>query len=96
MRCLSTLTAAAALLFAATAAQAGDVRPPGGADTSGRGATGAGTQLPGLGNIEAPPIRTTMQEKRKREEKQAVDKDTVKALRQLAIEEFGQSSSSDR
>lgn len=88
-------TLAVGLLMLVTGtALAGDVRPPGGADTGGRGATGGDIKLPGLSNIEAPPIRTTMQEKRRREEKQAVDKDTVKALRELAIDEFGQSSSS--
>lgn len=94
MRTLLTLVAAA-VVAAVSPAGAGDVRPPSGADISHRGATGGDVKLPGLMNIETPPMNTTMKEKRKlRQERKAVEKDTVKALRKLAIEEFDQSSSS--
>jgi hypothetical protein len=84
---------AALLIAAPIAAEAGDVRPPPGADPT-NGGTNRQMDLPGLTNIDAPEMNTTMKEKRKlRNQRKAVDKDTVKALRELAIEEFGQSSS---
>lgn len=87
MRTLPIL-AAAALIAAALPAQAGDVRPPSGADVGSRGATGGDVRLPGLADIETPPMNTTMKEKRKlRQKRKAVDKDTVEALRQMAIED---------
>ena len=82
----------AALVLSAAPATAGDVRPPNNA--AGKGAaTGGSISLPGTADIDAPPIRTTMEEKRKRDEKKAVSDDMVQQLRQMAIES-GQSSSS--
>jgi hypothetical protein len=85
-------TTLAALL--AAPALAGDVRPPKGADVGG-GATGGGLTLPGgSSNVSGRDIRTTMEEKRKQDREEAVSQDKVQELRDLAIEEFGQSSSS--
>jgi hypothetical protein len=81
------------LLLAAGPALAGDVRPPKGADVRG-GGTGGGLTLPSTGDVSGPDIRTTMEEKRKQDRGEAVSKDKVKELREMAIEEFGQSSSS--
>lgn len=89
-----TAVIAAALLLTASApwaAWAADVRPPSGADTGGVGATGGGMKLPGLEGVEAPKIRTTMDEKKKARGP-AVSKAKIRELRRLAIEEFGQSS----
>jgi hypothetical protein len=44
--------------------------------------------------VAGPDIRTTMEEKRKQDRGPAVSKDKVQELREMAIEEFGQSSSS--
>lgn len=85
------LTAALTAALALPAA-AGDVRPPNNAAGSG-GATGGSISLPGTADIDAPPIRTTMEEKRKREDRKAVSDDMVQQLRQMAIES-GQSSGS--
>lgn len=92
------LIAGAALLLAAGPmlaglALAGDVRPPKGAAVRG-GGTGGGLSLPSTGDVAGPDIRTTMQEKRKQDRGEAVSKDKVQELREMAIEEFGQSSSS--
>lgn len=87
--------AALALSFAAAPAGpalAGDVRPPDNANVGGT-ATGGSISLPGTSDIDAPDIRTTMEEKRKRERKNTVSDDVVNELRQMAIES-GQSSDS--
>ena len=88
------LIAVAALVLAGGTALAGDVRPPKGAAVRG-GGTGGGLTLPSTGEVAGPEIRTTMEEKRKQDRGEAVSKDKVQELRDLAIEEFGQSSSSD-
>jgi hypothetical protein len=88
------LIAVAALLLASGTAMAGDVRPPKGAAVRG-GGTGGGLTLPSTGEVAGPEIRTTMEEKRKQDRGEAVSKDKVQELRDLAIEEFGQSSSSN-
>ena len=93
----SRIAAAAALAAAAAAfaapALAGDVRPPDNADVGG-GATGGSISLPGSADVEAPDIRTTMEEKRKVSDDEAVSADKVQELRNMAIDEFGQSSGS--
>jgi hypothetical protein len=83
----------AVLLLAGGTALAGDVRPPKGADVRG-GSSGGGLTLPSSGEVSGPDIRTTMEEKRKQDRGPAVSKDKVQELREMAIEEFGQSSSS--
>ena len=90
----SFLIAGAALLLAAGPVLAGDVRPPNGADARGGGGSGGGLSLPGSGEVAGPDIRTTMEEKRKQDRGETVSKDKVQQLREMAIEEFGQSSNS--
>lgn len=88
-------TAALALGFAAALAApalAGDVRPPNNADVGGS-STGGSISLPGTSDIDAPDIRTTMEEKRKRDDQNTVSSDVVNELRDMA-KEAGQSSSS--
>jgi hypothetical protein len=89
---LRSLALASALAMTGPAA-AGDVRPPNNAAGAGLGATGGSIKLPGTANIEAPDIRTTMEEKRKAAEKDVVDPAVVQELRDMA-KEAGQTSSS--
>lgn len=88
------ITGAALLLLSGTAL-AGDVRPPKGAAVRG-GGTGGGLSLPSTGDVAGPDIRTTMEEKRKQNRGKAVSKDKIQELREMAIDEFGQSSSSKK
>ncbi|MDZ7714480.1 MAG: hypothetical protein U5L06_15930 [Rhodovibrio sp.] len=89
----SFLIAGAVLVLAGGTALAGDVRPPKGADARG-GSSGGGLTLPSSGEVAGPDIRTTMEEKRKQDRGETVSKDKVQELREMAIDEFGQSSSS--
>lgn len=84
----------AALAALSTPALAGDVRPPNNAAGPGP-ATGGSVSLPGAADIEAPEMNTTMKEKRKRKAGKSVSKSKVQELRELAIDEFGQSSGSE-
>ena len=93
----SFLIAGAAVLLAAPPVLAGDVRPPKGADARGGGSgggSGGGLSLPGNGEVAGPDIRTTMEETRKQDRGETVSKDKVQQLREMAIDEFGQSSNS--
>ena len=86
------LAAASALVLTSSLAVAQDVRPPAGADTSSGDNWGGGSiNVPGLSDVDAPEMKTTMDEVED-DEVDAVDEDTVQALRDLAIQD-GQSSS---
>lgn len=89
---LRSLVLAAGLALAWPAA-GGDVRPPNNAAGAGLGATGGSIKLPGTANIQAPDIRTTMEEKRKADRKDVVDPSVVQELRDMA-KDAGQTSSS--
>ncbi|MBK1696812.1 hypothetical protein [Rhodovibrio salinarum] len=93
MRSILIVSVAALLAAPLQPTLAGDVRPPKGAAVRG-GSTGGGLTLPSTGEVSGPDMRTTMDEKRRQNRGETVSQDKVKALRELAIEEFGQSSSS--